>query len=262
MIVSREPVAGTTNAPQGAEWKAPPKDASILLVGLGRLAPVFESCLETERVQVRSSVDPDGTRSLASRTRPDLVIVGTDRAMEPLQAMAEVRRTRPDAIILYLTPCAHAEHALDAVRHGADDVVCPPHSISRVMLRARLVGHLRNGRMSTVPVMESEERPIVVDRGSRRVLIEEREMSLTGRELELLERLLEAGGHVVARSRLLSDIWGSDQESEAVLDATVHRLRSKLEPEPTDPKVLTTVRGVGYRLESARIRLMDSHVRA
>lgn len=262
MIVSRELVADTTDALEWEEWKAPPKDVSILLVGLGRLAPVFASSLQAERVQVQSTVDPDGARDLASQTRPDLVIVGTDRAVEPLRVMAEVRRTRPHAIILYLTPSAHAEHALAAVRHGADDVVCPPHSLSRVMLRARLVGHLRNGRMSTVPVMESEERPIVVDRGSRRVLTAEREMSLTGRELELLERLLDAGGHVVARSRLLSDIWGSHQESEAVLDATVHRLRSKLEPEPSDPQVLTTVRGVGYRLEPARIRLMDSHVRA
>jgi DNA-binding response OmpR family regulator len=78
----------------------------------------------------------------------------------------------------------------------------------------------------------------------------DRSFTLSGRELEVLVRLMEARGDVVPRQDLLSDIWGDDHRSEAVLDTTVHRLRRKLEEQISRPDLVATVRGVGYRLRT------------
>lgn len=258
-------IASTTNFLSGSRpsareaWGRPVDRTTVLLLGLGRLGRIFASSLETEQVKVRASLDGTRAYELTQRAAPDLVVVGTSGATDAVHLVSEVRRARPGAVILYLTPSADPSDAIPALQHGADDVVCPPHSLSQVMLRARLVGHVRNGGIQSMPfAFETKGNgPILVERTSRRVLTSDPQVSLTGRELELLERLTDASGQVVTRRRLLQDIWGSDQESEAVLDATVHRLRRKLEPEPADPTVLTTIRGVGYRLESELIRLVD-----
>jgi two-component system response regulator MtrA len=78
----------------------------------------------------------------------------------------------------------------------------------------------------------------------------ERSFTLSGRELEVLIRLMEAQGDVVPREHLLADIWGDEHRSEAVLDTTVHRLRKRLEVEISRPDLVATVRGVGYRLKT------------
>ena len=73
-------------------------------------------------------------------------------------------------------------------------------------------------------------------------------MALTGREFELLLRLLQAGGRVVTREALISGIWGNEQYNVGVLEANVHRLRRKLTTMLPHHDLLDTVRGVGYRL--------------
>ena len=83
---------------------------------------------------------------------------------------------------------------------------------------------------------------------SREVLVNNRPMALTGREFELLLRLLEAGGRVVTREALITGIWGNEQYNVGVLEANVHRLRRKLAAMLPNHELLDTIRGVGYRL--------------
>jgi two-component system response regulator RegX3 len=92
--------------------------------------------------------------------------------------------------------------------------------------------------------------PIEVDLASREVRLAGRPVALTRRELELVEVLASPPGRLRSREELLARLWG-DQElvDDRTLDAHMRRLRRKLEPDPTNPRYLQTVRGVGFRLD-------------
>ncbi len=240
-----------------AEAQDLPQEHSILLVGLDRLSGVFQAGLGKAGLSPREARNGQEAVELAWRLRPVLILVGDGHAPSSMASIHELRTVHPDACILFLSPTTEPDPALQALAHGADDVVPPPHSVGTVLLRARLIS-ARNARGDDKQRAPQSAGRVLVDRLSRTILGKDESMTLTGREFELLERLLQANGQVVPRDTILSDIWGSDQDSDAVLDATVHRLRRKLESDPADPSILTTVRGIGYRLEAGRIRFANS----
>lgn len=234
---------------------------SILLVGLDRLAPPFVAGFESDGIRTYAAENIEEGLELTERLRPGLIVVGQECVWDPFTFLSQARNAHNHALILYLAPSNAPGPALKAVSHGADDVIPPPHSVATILLRAQLVRH-RNGNDPQWNVRgEAHSRrrtPVIILRVSRAVLDGGEHVRLTGREFELLERLLSAGGRVVSREALLADIWGEEQDSEAVLDATVHRLRRKLEHEPAKPSILTTVRGVGYRLDTSRLRIRNA----
>jgi len=250
--------ASAEGARTQSEARAPIQENSVLLVGLDRLSRIFESGLDQAGLHHEQAHDGQEAVELAWRLRPVLILVGGDRTTEAMGSIHELRTVHPEACILFLSPTTDHEPALQALAHGADDVVPPPHSVATVLLRSRVLW-ARNSRgdLNHRGASAGEGR-VVVDRLSRTILGTDGSMTLTGREFELLERLLEANGKVVRRETILSDIWGSDQDSDAVLDATVHRLRRKLEEDPAEPSILTTIRGIGYRVEAGRIRFANS----
>jgi two-component system, OmpR family, response regulator RegX3 len=228
----------------------------VLLVDMGPLAEPFTRELSAAETQVVETSQSSGLVAYARARQPRLVIVGSQGDGQALPLISTIRAHSPRSLILYLAPSTAAEAALPALLHGADDAVAPPHAVKQVLFRARLAEYVRGGRSGDVTSDDPEKKgPILVDPASRSVEGPLGRATLTGRELDLLERLLLAGGRVVPREELLRDIWGEDQDSEAVLDATVHRLRQKLEADPGDPEVVTTVRGIGYRVDGDRVRL-------
>ncbi len=137
--------------------------------------------------------------------------------------------------------------ATSALELGADEVVMPPHTPAVVLARA----HLALARRANIVQQPREQLrlgKIVLDLKQRVLVGVSGPVSLTGREFELLLRLMDANGHPIRRGRLLREIWGHRQENEAVLDATVSRLRRKLGEGFLDSECLATIRGVGYRL--------------
>lgn len=231
-------------------WASP---KSCLLVGCGRGAAALQSALRNEGFSPAAVESLAAARGELRRQTPDLLVVGEGlRDADPVGSLPALVEEGSDSLLLFLADRNDRELAVRAMENGADDVVVPPHSASAILLRYCLVG-LRPGirKPSRAPALPVRIRfgALEVDLPGRRVLSGGRPTNLSGREFELLERLLEARGEVVTREALLEDIWGEQQGSEAVLDATVHRLRRKLEEDLTDPRLLTTVRGVGYRLE-------------
>ncbi len=235
---------------------APLNRADMLLVGLERLAPPFIAGFEAEGLRTVAAENEEEGLSLVQSHRPSVILVGQELEGDPLVLLHDLNALHSDGFILYLTPSSEAGPALEALAHGADDVIPPPHSVSSVLLRARIL-RLRGDRSNSAdgrPRSNGQHR-LVVDRFSRTLMDGEEPVTLTRREFELLDRLLAANGQVVRREQLLTDIWGAGQNNEAVLDATVHRLRQKLERDPGQPAILTTVRGIGYRLAVKRIRV-------
>lgn len=254
--VTLERSAPNGKEPSTVETDSSPLDEldSLLLVGLGRTAEAIVRAVGNGNVEVATTGSAPDAARLASRMRPDLVVVGPGASPGLEATLRKLRPVPGYRRVLALIPSADPELALDALGAGADDVLPPPHSLSALLLRGLLLTSAGSahpgGRGWGVGGAPDVVR---VDPGSRRITSGEEARLLTGREYQLLERLVAASGNVVDRQKLLDDIWGDAAGTEAVLDATVHRLRRKLEFDPSRPDILTTVRGVGYRVDPNRL---------
>jgi DNA-binding response OmpR family regulator len=227
-----------------------PRHGRVLIVGLGRLTAVFLAGMRSGEARVEVAEEAAEALEAAKRLKAELILVGASVEGDPFHLIRELRAAHPAAKILFLAPSSRPEPALQAIASGADDVVPPPHALRSVLLRVEILQDRDRPRVRFPRSATQVRMPrIVIDRLSRLVKSGDEPVSLTGREFELLERLLEDGGEVVSRERIIADIWGASQSSEAVLDATVHRLRRKIEDNPARPRILVTVRGVGYRLD-------------
>ena len=133
---------------------------------------------------------------------------------------------------------------------GADDYVTKPYSARELIARVRAV--LRRGGESedmSPPVLEAG--PVRMDVERHVVTVSGEEVPLPLKEFDLLEYLLRNVGRVLTRGQLIDRVWGADYVGDTkTLDVHVKRLRSKIEADPSAPKHLVTVRGLGYKFET------------
>lgn len=232
---------------------------SCILVGLGRATSSLAQAIGAEGVQVITVAHPTEALEMARKVLPDLILVGPDMENPgPARFIGLLREAVPAIKVLALLDSADPDPAHHVVLAGADDVVTPPHSLSNVLLRASLA--LSKGRPRARTATPAPAEATMVDNGSFVLEVEDEEralvlggqrIQLAPRELELLQHLDSARGSVVSRETLLAEIWGKGADDDAVLDATVHRLRRKIDSVAPGDELLVTVRGVGYRLEAA-----------
>jgi two-component system response regulator RegX3 len=131
---------------------------------------------------------------------------------------------------------------------GADDYITKPYSPRELLARIRAV--LRRGQ-------EPDLAPLVLEAGGIRMDVERHLVTVNGtaqrlplKEFELLEFFLRNPGRVLTRGQLIDRIWGADYVGDTkTLDVHVKRLRAKIEVEPSEPTILITVRGLGYKLD-------------
>ena len=157
------------------------------------------------------------------------------------------RRTGLRIPILMLTARTDVAARVAGLEAGADDYLGKPFALAE--LRARLTALLRRGAR---PLRGEVFRrgAVRVDFGRRQAWVSGQEVAITRRELEVLERLAEAGGRAVSRDDLLQDVWGeATRETAASLEVMVARLRRKLE-RPGGSPIVRTVRGYGYAVAS------------
>ena len=136
---------------------------------------------------------------------------------------------------------------------GADDYVTKPYRLRELVARMRAV--LRRAPHGEVALTTEE----VLEVGDVRLDVARHELTVRGdqvplprKEFELLEALMANAGRVLTRETLLDQVWGTDYVGDTkTLDVHVKRLRSKIETDTAKPRRLTTIRGVGYRFESA-----------
>lgn len=152
--------------------------------------------------------------------------------------------------ILMLTALGAVEDRVSGLRMGADDYLVKPFAFDELL--ARIEALLRRPReQRTTSDRRLASGGLALDRATMRVTQDGEEVSLTARELALLELFLSSPGRVLSRERILSNVWGVDEDPLTnVVDVYVRRLRTKLDP-PGATSFITTVRGLGYRLEPA-----------
>ncbi|WP_433870401.1 response regulator [Saccharopolyspora sp. CA-218241] len=134
---------------------------------------------------------------------------------------------------------------------GADDYVTKPYSARELIARVRAVLR-RRGESEEVQPQVLEAGPVRMDVERHVVTVSGEEIGLPLKEFDLLEYLLRNVGRVLTRAQLIDRVWGADYVGDTkTLDVHVKRLRSKIEPDPADPRFLLTVRGLGYKLEAS-----------
>jgi two-component system, OmpR family, response regulator RegX3 len=132
---------------------------------------------------------------------------------------------------------------------GADDYITKPYSPRELVARIRAV--LRRGQEVDVAPATLESGRVRMDVERHVVTVDGDEVRLPLKEFELLEMFLRNTGRVLTRGQLIDRIWGADYVGDTkTLDVHVKRLRAKVEPDPANPKLLVTVRGLGYKYES------------
>ena len=135
---------------------------------------------------------------------------------------------------------------------GADDYVTKPYRLRELVARIRAV--LRRHESVSAPTPSEavvEHGPLRLDVDARRCFLNGKEIKLRKKEFALVLLLLENPGRVLTRDVLIDRVWGSDYVGDTkTLDVHIKRLRTLIEDDPKNPVLITTVRGVGYRLES------------
>ena len=138
---------------------------------------------------------------------------------------------------------------------GADDYVTKPYRLRELVARMRAVLRRAPGGVAGGPDPgDTGNRTVVgdvtVDRDRHRVHVRGEEVQLRRKEFDLLSLLIDNAGRVLTRDTLIDRVWGSDYVGDTkTLDVHVKRLRSRIEADPSNPTIITTVRGVGYRFE-------------
>lgn len=182
----------------------------------------------------------------ARREKPDLILLDL---MMPEMGGYEFMRlfTREsDTPIILLTAKVEESDKVLGLELGADDYVTKPFSMRELVARVRAILRRADKAMPAAEVLRAAG--IALDRGTRQVTVGEQTISLTPTEFDLLAILIAAPGRVFSRAELLEAIQGISVESmERSIDVHIRNLRTKIEPDPGNPRYVETVFGVGYR---------------
>jgi DNA-binding response OmpR family regulator len=202
--------------------------------------------LEREGYRTLEAGDGDQARDLVERERPSLVVL--DLMLPGTDGLELCRwiRSRSDLPVIMLTARGEEADRIVGLELGADDYITKPFSPRELAVRVRAV--LRRARPAEPVQSRLEVGDLALDAMTREVMKGGRQLQLTAREFDLLWFLASHPRHVFSREQLMERVWGY----EAALDTgtvTVHvrRLREKLEDDPSEPRHLQTVWGVGYR---------------
>ena len=215
-----------------------------------RLVSLVESYLTQEGYRVATAHNGKEALTIASREKPDLIIL--DIMMPEMNGydFMRVHRAERDTPIIMLTAKVEDDDKVIGLELGADDYVVKPFKPRELMARVRNV--LRRAGKSEPTGKTLKVADIVLDRDSREVLVGERNIDLTPSEFDLLAALMTTPGRVYSRLDLLDVIQGVRYEGyERTIDTHVKNLRAKLEDDPRKPRHIETVYGVGYRLNKS-----------
>jgi two-component system response regulator RegX3 len=191
------------------------------------------------------------------RTQPPPDSVLLDVALPDLSGVEVARRLRSGSAvpIIMLTARRNEIDKITGLDAGADDYVTKPFSPGELL--ARLRAQIRRRPVGAVAA-EADHGVYTIgrlrlDTGRRRLTRDERVIDLSAREFDILRLLAEAAGRVVERQTLFASVWGASfYGDERALDVYIRMIRKKIEPDPSQPIYLRTVRGVGYRLAEER----------
>ena len=238
------------------DWPSQPKATILVVDDEAAVRRVLVMRLQLSGYRVICAEDGEQALEIFHNESPDLVVL--DVMLPKLDGFAVCRRLRAESCvpIIFLSAVEAISERVAGLDLGADDYLPKPFSPKE--LEARIATILRRVGSGNA-VVESRELPtgqgvlclgdLVVDTNRRQVTRGSGRITLTYTEFSLLELLFRDPGHVVPRAEILEQLWGYPPRRAAdlrVVDVYVARLRGKLEPDPRNPELILTVRGIGY----------------
>ena len=213
------------------------------------LAEPLEYLLRREGYETEIAADGRAALAAFDRAGADLVLLDLMLPGLPGTEVCRELRTRSSVPVIMLTAKDSEVDIVVGLELGADDYVTKPYSSRELLARIRAVLRRRLDPVDDEAVLESGRVRMDVERHT--VSVDGDEVAMPLKEFELLELLLRNSGRVLTRGQLIDRVWGADYFGDTkTLDVHVKRIRSKIEQDPSNPELLVTVRGLGYRFEA------------
>lgn len=211
--------------------------------------------LNKNNFQTITAKDGQSVFELVRTQRPDLIIL--DILLPGLDGIEICRELRRDnnVPIIFLTSMNDPSDVVLGLGVGGDDYIIKPFNPKEMI--ARVKANLRRSRLQNTNCIHSEQKRIlsypglIIDLSSRTVQVNGSPVPLTNKEFELLVLLAENPNRIFNYDQLLELVWQfNDKADYRTLMVHINRLRKKIEPDPSKPKYIITVRGVGYKLHN------------
>ena len=219
------------------------------------IVDAIEIYLIQEGYQVVKAYDGEQALDMLRTKKIDLMVIDVMMPkLDGIRATFQARKTSSIPIIILSAKTEDADKIL-GLNVGADDYVTKPYSFRELLARIRAVMR-RNQATAQASGTVDDDIPlvcgdIVMQVGQHQVTVRGETVFFPLKEFELLEYLMQNKGRVMTRHQLIDRIWGSDYVGDTkTLDVHVKRVRSKIEEDPAHPKYLTTVRGLGYKIDT------------
>lgn len=210
---------------------------------------VVELYLRREGYDVEVAADGEAALTAIEHAPPDLIVLDLMLPKIGGLEVTEILRDSMKIPIIMLTAKSQEEEKITGLELGADDYVTKPFSPRELVTRVKVV--LRRSGDKTVP---GETQPVLsfgelnIDPAARRVKVNSETATLTAKEFDLLWFLANHPGQVFTRDQLLDQVWGYNFFGDSsTVTVHVRRLREKIEADPTHPRFVLTVWGVGYK---------------
>ena len=202
--------------------------------------------LEQDGMKVDAAYDGEEAVELARQNDYDLIIL--DVMLPKIEGTMVCQMIREFSAVPVVMCTARGDDMdkIMGLEYGADDYITRPFNI--LELKARIKAILRRAKKPAPPARSHmlTVRDVSVDTNSRRVFVNDSEITLTAKEYDLLEFLMKNAERVYTREDLLAQLWGPNTGDVRTVDVHVRRLREKIEENPSDPKYIYTKWGVGY----------------
>jgi len=213
-----------------------------------RIRTAVTLALEEEGWEVKETANGEDALVAFARNPSDVVLI--DIMLPGIDGFEVCRRIRRlgDVPIVMVTARSDSHDVVAGLEAGADDYLRKPFDPKELSARVRAL--LRRSRPSGSPAqMVVDQLEIIPDEGVVRLAGDE--VHLTRTEFRLLVELASSPGKVMSREDLLERVWARDYfDDERLVDVHVRRLRTKIEPDPANPRYVVTVRGMGYKLQA------------
>ena len=205
--------------------------------------------LRAEKFEVLETGDGVEGLNLAREKLPDLLLLDLMLpSLDGISVCRMLRRSSQVPIIMLTARGAELDRIM-GLESGADDYVVKPFSLGELLARVRaLLRRADPAQRDSGTQLQSGD--LHLDLLAQRAVLGAQELRLTHREFTLLAELMRHANTALTREGLLSSVWGYDFPGDThTVDVHIHWLREKIEPEPSRPRRIATVRGVGYRFE-------------
>jgi two-component system alkaline phosphatase synthesis response regulator PhoP len=214
--------------------------------------------LRAEGFTVHTALDGIAALKFARTLKPALIVL--DVMLPGMDGLEVCRRIQQesDVYVLMLTARAEEVDKVVGLSVGADDYLTKPFSPRELVARVKAIlrRSRKHGASDSVPERQTLSfDDLCINPESREVTCNDKPVELTQREFELLYALAEQPGRVFSRDQLLERVWGHDFAGiDRVVDVHIGILRKKLDDDPTNPALIQTIRGVGYKFVAHRVK--------